>query len=152
MRTSKNVLRELIKEMVAEESGGLPKPNDLARKLSAAGPEATITFLSDLMPLLKFGGAPAAKEELPPPPPPEPMPEQKDRRSVLQRLIQEMAAAPQSPAEWMKWGESRGLDAERDGSGQITFYTEDQAMADEAEGAGADVQRDNMGQFVIYTG
>lgn len=61
--------------MVAEEpSGGLPKPNDLARKLSAAGPEATLGFLSELMAMLKFGGAPSPKEELPPPPP-EPMPE-----------------------------------------------------------------------------
>ena len=76
MKASKNVLRQLIKEMVAEESGGLPKPNDLARKLSAAGPEATITFLSDLMALLKFGGAAAPKEDLPPPPPPEPMPDE----------------------------------------------------------------------------
>ena len=74
MRASKNALRQLIREMVAEESGGLPKPNDLARKLSAAGPEATLGFLSDLMALLKFGGAPAAKEEIPAPPP-EPMPE-----------------------------------------------------------------------------
>lgn len=74
MKVSKNTIRELIKEMVAEEPAGLPKPNDLARKLSAAGPEATINFLSDLMALLKFGGAPAPKAELPPPPP-EPMPE-----------------------------------------------------------------------------
>ena len=74
MRVSKNTLRHLIREMAAEESSGLPKPNDLARKLSAAGPEATIDFLGQLMALLKFGGAPAPKEELPPPPP-EPMPE-----------------------------------------------------------------------------
>ena len=74
MKVSKNTLRQLIKEMVAEEPSGLPKPNDLARKLSVAGPEATISFLSDLMALLKFGGASAPKEELPPPPP-EPMPE-----------------------------------------------------------------------------
>tara|TARA_B100001564_G_scaffold150692_1_gene126706 strand:- start:120 stop:356 length:237 start_codon:yes stop_codon:yes gene_type:complete len=76
MKVSKNTLRQLIKEMVAEEpSGGLPKPNDLARKLSAAGPEATISFLSDLMALLKFGGAPAPKADVPPPPP-EPMPDE----------------------------------------------------------------------------
>jgi len=75
MKVSKNTLRQLIKEMVAEEpSGGLPKPNDLARKLSAAGPEATLGFLSELMAMLKFGGVPSPKEELPPPPP-EPMPE-----------------------------------------------------------------------------
>ena len=74
MRVSKNTLRQLIREMASEESNGLPRPNDLARKLSAAGPEATINFLSELMELLKFGGAPAPKKELPPPPP-EPMPE-----------------------------------------------------------------------------
>tara|TARA_X000000950_G_C13561773_1_gene515882 strand:+ start:144 stop:374 length:231 start_codon:yes stop_codon:yes gene_type:complete len=74
MKVSKNTLRQLIKEMVAEEPSGLPKPNDLARKLSAAGPEATISFLSDLMALLKFGGGSAPKVDLPPPPP-EPMPE-----------------------------------------------------------------------------
>lgn len=75
MKVSKNTLRQLIKEMVAEEPSGLPKPNDLARKLSAAGPEATISFLSDLMALLKFGGAPAPKADVPPPPP-EPMPDE----------------------------------------------------------------------------
>ena len=75
MKVSKNTLRQLIKEMVAEEPSGLPKPNDLARKLSAAGPEATLGFLSDLMALLKFGGTPAAKADLPPPPP-EPMPDE----------------------------------------------------------------------------
>ena len=60
--------------------------------------------------------------------------------------------SPQRPAEWMKWGESLGLDAERDRSGQVIFYTDDAAIADDAARAGADVQRDNMGQFVIYTG
>ena len=80
MRASKNTLRQLIREMAAEESTGLPRPNDLARKLSAAGPEATINFLSELMELLKFGGAPAPKpkpepEPELPPPPPEPKPE-----------------------------------------------------------------------------
>ena len=33
-------------------------------------------------------------------------------------------ASPQRPAEWMKWGKSLGLDAERDRSGQVIFYTD----------------------------
>ena len=103
------------------------------------------------MPLLKFGGAPAAKEELPPPPPPEPMPEQKDRRSVLQRLIQEMAAAPQSPNEWMDWGDGHGLDPEYDNDGQLIYYTDDPAAAKDAERLGADIEGDRTGQYVIYT-
>ena len=75
MRVSKNTLRQLIREIAMEEdSGGLPKPNDLARKLSAAGPEAAMGFLADLMALLKFGGGSAPSKDLPPPPP-EPMPE-----------------------------------------------------------------------------
>ncbi len=88
--------------------------------------------------------------------------EQKVRRVVRQKLMREMGMdkftyatntqSPQRPEEWMKWGESLGLDAERDRSGQVIFYTEDPAVADDAERAGADVQRDNMGQFVIYTG
>jgi len=88
--------------------------------------------------------------------------EQRVRRAVRRKLVQEMGMgkftyatdpqSPQRPAEWMKWGESLGLDAERDRSGQVIFYTDDSAIADDAARAGADVQRDNMGQFVIYTG
>ena len=74
-------------------------------------------------------------------------------RSVIREALREsQMQAPQSPNEWMQWGQSKGLDAESDRSGQVIFYTEDPAVADEAEIAGADVQRDNMGQFVIYTG
>jgi len=73
MKVSKDTLRRLIKEAMADDSNsGLPRPNDLARKLSNAGPEAALRFLSDLMMLLNFGGS-APKQE--PAPAPEPMPE-----------------------------------------------------------------------------
>ena len=74
MRVSRNTLRQLIREVVEEESSSaLPKPNDLARKLSSAGAEATLSWLGDLLSKLSFAAAPMPKEELPPPP--EPLPE-----------------------------------------------------------------------------
>ena len=75
MKVSRNTLRQLIREVVKEESSSLPKPNDLANKLSSAGAEATLSWLGDLLSKLSFAAAPMPQEELPPPPPPEPLPE-----------------------------------------------------------------------------
>ncbi len=73
MSTRRNRLRQLINEIAMEDSGGLPRANELARKLSAAGPEAALGFLSDLMSQLKFDGP--ASQEPAPAPMPEPIPE-----------------------------------------------------------------------------
>jgi len=59
--------------MAAEDAGGLPRANELARKLSSAGPEAALGFLSDLMSQLKFSAPPVAEPA--PAPMPEPLPE-----------------------------------------------------------------------------
>lgn len=66
-RTLKKRLRRIVREQ-AGEGGGLPNPSDLSKKLSAAGPEAAIEWLSDLMKRLAFSGAPEveAVAEVPP--------------------------------------------------------------------------------------
>lgn len=53
----KSRLRRLVREQAGEPAGGLPNPTDLAKKLSAAGPEAAITFISDLTSRLTFSGS-----------------------------------------------------------------------------------------------
>ena len=73
MSIRRNRLRQLINEIAAEDSGGLPRANELARKLSAAGPEAALGFLADLMSQLKFDAAAPATPA--PAPMPEPLPE-----------------------------------------------------------------------------
>ena len=62
----KSRLRKLVREQAEEEiPGGLPNPSDLAKKMSAAGPEAAISFLGDLMQRLTFSGAaPEAASEV----------------------------------------------------------------------------------------
>ena len=57
----KSRLRKIVKEQ-AGEGGGLPNPTDLAKKLSSAGAEATMDFLSDLMNRVSFGAADQPEE------------------------------------------------------------------------------------------
>jgi|TARA_R110001599_G_scaffold97071_3_gene250424 hypothetical protein len=70
-RTSlKRRLRRIVREQAGEAGGGLPNPTDLAKKLSAAGPEAAISFISDLTARLSFSGdSSEASVEVPPAPP-----------------------------------------------------------------------------------
>jgi hypothetical protein len=66
----KRKLRRLVKEQ-AGAGAGLPAVDDLAKKLSAAGAEETLSYLRRLMDKVSFGGGdeveePALPPELPP--------------------------------------------------------------------------------------
>lgn len=67
MKIRKNRLKEIIREaLMREEAGGaMPSAQNLAAKLSQAGPEAAMVFLQDVMTRLSFATAPAAPEAAP---------------------------------------------------------------------------------------
>ena len=73
-------------------------------------------------------------------------------RFVIREALREsQMQAPQSPNEWMDWGDGHGLDPEYDNDGQLIYYTDDPAAAKDAERLGADIEGDRTGQYVIYT-
>ena len=53
--------------------------------------------------------------------------------------------------QWLQWGRDSRLNEEFDGEGQLMFYTDDPAVASEAQRLGASIEKDNEGQLVIYT-
>lgn len=61
----KHRLRRIVREQAAVGSGpgaGLPNPSDLAKKLSAAGPEEALSYIAGLTSKLNFSGASTSPE------------------------------------------------------------------------------------------
>ena len=64
-RTVKMTRRQLQRLISEQAGGGLPSVDDLAKKLGAAGPEATIDFITRLLQKANFAGG-GEDVELPP--------------------------------------------------------------------------------------
>ncbi len=77
MRITKSALKRIIKEELAGKGTakggtGLPSPNEVSRKLSAAGPDAAIDWLARVLKQMDLGAAGSSNPVPAEPPMPEP--------------------------------------------------------------------------------